>query len=112
MMVEACPSCHDASGVATIVDETTVRIDAFTYDGGAPDAYLYLGMEGSPLAETGIPLSGVLGAYDGETITIRLPHGVTLADFDSIAVYCAQYNVIFALGIFERPSKASRANTL
>ena len=101
VMVEACTYCHDSSGIATVVDENTLRIDEFTYDGAAPDAYIYLSTEGAPLTETGIPLSAMLTrAYEGETVTFDLPEGVTLADFDSITVYCVRFDEVFASGVF------------
>lgn len=101
VMIEACGFCHDAGGVATIVDEDTLRIDDFTYDGNAPDAYIYLGMGEDTFKTDGIRLSAKLDRpYAGESLTFDLPAGVTLADFDTIAVFCYRYDEVFASGTF------------
>ena len=37
------PGDYDSRGIARIIDERTIQIDQFTYDGAAPLVYFYLG---------------------------------------------------------------------
>lgn len=94
---------HDVSGTATIVDDCTIRIDAFTFDGGGIDVRVYAGKDGDFDPPTGFPLSEDLRgrAFDGETYTVQLPVGRTLDDLDGISVWCVDVGVSFGDALFE-----------
>ncbi len=82
---------HNVSGLATIVDDCTIEITEFFYDGGGINVHVYAGNElRFHEREGGFSIkSGLLGtAYFGGTLTITLPDDVTLDDFDSISIWC------------------------
>ena len=65
-----------------IIDENTLKIEDFTYDGKGPDAFFYVGESGSPSgAGTMVPYpegsgtDAVLTKADMLDITLRLPAG-------------------------------------
>lgn len=96
------PGAHRAEGVATIVDERTIRVDYFTYDGTAPAVYFYLG-ETDTHGDfvRGIPIGPELErAYDDETVTVQLPEGQTLDGYGAISVWCAEFDVNFTSASF------------
>lgn len=100
-MPEACGHCHDTSGVAVIVDERTIQINDFTYDGSDVDVYVYVGATGVNLKEYGFRISEELKVpYNGESVQFTLPDDVELEDFDYVAVYCYRYDEVFAGGTF------------
>lgn len=82
---------HAVSGTVTVIDDRTLQITNFNYDGGGPSVFFYLGSDGNYTSGIG---SGIIGpelsgrAYNNETITLTLPDGVTLEDFNSISVWC------------------------
>ena len=68
---------HDIAGHVFAIDERTLRIEGFTYDGEAPDAFIFAGIQGNrpeSLASAGIILSvlfdGKYYAYDDYTAPI------------------------------------------
>lgn len=91
---------HDVAGMARIVDDCTVVIDSFAFDGGGINIQIYGGLGGN--YSEGISLSGNLRgmSFMGETFTITLPEGVTLDDFDGISVWCVPVGVSFGDGQF------------
>jgi len=89
-------------GEATIVDENTIRIDNFTYSGGGPDVRVFLGMDGNYAA--GFPISGTIsgnGPYENETLTLTLPPGKTLDDFNGISIWCTIFLQDFSSALFQ-----------
>lgn len=93
---------HGASGTVTVVDEQTLRIEAFTFDGGGIDVFIV----GSPDGDfaTGVKLSADLiraGGYRNETLTLPLPAGTTLDDVRHLSVWCETAAVSFADAAFE-----------
>jgi len=92
---------HSVSGTARIVDDCTIEIDNFTYDGGGLDVRVYAGSDltfQNPVILTGDLRR--LGGYTNETLSVPLPDGVTLNDVRAIAVWCTVVNVDFADGEF------------
>ncbi len=96
---------HDVAGTATIVDDCTIEIEDFVFDGGGINIQIYgaLGGEFDPApAGSGFSMSGnLLGqAFDGETLTVQLPADRTLDDIDSISVWCVPVGADFGSGDF------------
>ena len=65
---------HDIAGQVFAIDESTLRIEGFTYDGEAPDAFFFVGIQGArpeSLDSAGIilpvPFNGKYYAYDDLT---------------------------------------------
>jgi hypothetical protein len=92
---------HDVGGVATIVDDCTIRIDNFTFDGTGINVQIY-GGEGEDYAR-GFSVSGDIRratAYAGESITVQLPENLTLDDLDGLSVWCVPAGASFGDGQF------------
>lgn len=94
---------HDVSGTATIVNDCTIRVQNFTYDGGGIDVRVYAGVGGNYDPPVGFAISpNIKGqAFNGQTVTVQLPVGTTLDNLDGIAVWCTDVGVSFGDGIFE-----------
>lgn len=68
---------HGVSGTAQIVDDCTIEIRDFRFDGGGLDVHVYGASD--PAFQSGIVLSDDLrrlGGYAGETLTVHLSDGV------------------------------------
>lgn len=92
---------HDVGGVATIVDDCTIRIDDFTFDATGINVQIY-GGEGEDYAR-GFSMSGDIRratAYAGESIMVQLPENLTLDDLDGLSVWCVPAGVSFGDGLF------------
>ena len=71
---------YDVSGTVYVVDEDTLKIEDFNYNGKGPDAFFYVGESGGPSgAGTMVPYpegsDTVLTKADKIDITLRLPTG-------------------------------------
>lgn len=81
---------HDVEGRAAIVDNCTIELRDFHYDGGGLDVRAI----GASLAgdfNSGVVLTADLRRptrYAGETLRIPLPVGVTLNDVQKLSIWC------------------------
>lgn len=94
---------HDVAGTATIVDDCTIQITGFAFDGGGIDTRIYLGLNGEfrdTFGGFGISPNLVGTAYFNNTVTFTLPAGRSLDDFNSISVWCVPVGVSFGTGFF------------
>jgi mono/diheme cytochrome c family protein len=97
---------HQVSGTAVIVDDCTVRVDDFVFDGGGIDVRFYGGVGGN--YETGYSMSEQdlrrAGGYDGtEVVYAQLPENRTLDELDGISVWCVPVAASFGDGLFREP---------
>ncbi|TWT88300.1 Electron transfer DM13 [Pseudobythopirellula maris] len=99
---------HNVSGSLTVIDDDTLRVDDFTYDGGGIVVYFYLGAEDSGVAynnglEIGPQLKGT--SFDGTEgpFEIDLPAGETIGDWNAVSVWCVTAGVSFGSGEFVPP---------
>ncbi len=95
---------HKVSGTAEILDDCTIQVTEFNYDGTGLDVRFYGGIGGNFAA--GFALSDDLlraGGYTDETMTLTLPDGVTLSDLDGLSVWCVDVGVDFGSGTFAAP---------
>ncbi len=94
---------HDVEGTATIVDDCTITIEGFNYDGGGIDVQVYAGLNGD--FRNGFSISEDLyrpgEPYVNETLTLTLPAGKSLDDLDGLSVWCVDVGVSFGDGTFE-----------
>jgi hypothetical protein len=96
---------HAVEGTVTIVDERTLQVDHFTYDGPAPAVYFYLGAEDTNIAFTNglsVPPQ-LIRDYNDESLTLTLPAGETLDGYNAVSVWCADVRVNFGSGTFFPP---------
>ncbi len=94
---------HQVSGTATIVDDCTIDITGFSFDGGGIDVRFYVGSDGRfRESQGGFAISeDLVGiAYADNTLRLTLPPGKTLDDFNSISVWCVAVGVSFGTGFF------------
>ena len=92
---------HDVSGTVHVIDDCTLEIRNFHFDGGGVDVRV-IGSTDTDF-ENGYTLSENLlrDAYSGETLTVSLPNGVTLDDFEHLSVWCTAAGVSFGDGQLE-----------
>jgi len=93
---------HQVAGTATIVDDCTIQLDDFSFDGGGIDVHLLGGTDNTYSSPVGIDLSiNMVGtAFDGGSAEVRLPTGVTLDQFDGLSVWCVPVGFDFGSGQF------------
>jgi len=91
---------HRVEGVATIVDDCTIRIDAFSFDGGGINIRVY-GGDGEFL-QSGFSMSDNLlnQVFNNDTLTVKLPSDRTLDDIDRISIWCVPVRTSFGDGVF------------
>jgi len=99
---------HDVSGTVSILDPSTLLIEDFTYDGGGPAVYFYLGTEESQSAfEAGLSIGMLLSGpgYDGTQLPfeVDLPAAETMEGWNAISVWCEAVYANFGSGTFAMP---------
>lgn len=94
---------HQVQAVATIIDERTVQVEHFTYDGAEPLVYFYLGGNNSNEAFlTGLPLPPLLDrAYIDESLVLTLPVGETLDKYTALSVWDATLSENFGSAVLK-----------
>jgi mono/diheme cytochrome c family protein len=95
---------HQVSGTAVIVDDCTVRVDDFVYDGAGIDVRLYGGLDGDYARGFSMSEKDLRRAqgYDGsEPLYAQLPEDRTLDDIDGISVWCVPVGASFGDGLFQ-----------
>ncbi len=96
---------HGVKGNATVVDDCTIVIDSFFFDGGGIDVQVYAALNGQ--YNGGFSISGQLYnfpiGYANDTIELTIPEGHSLDDIDGIAVWCVAVGVSFGDGLFAPP---------
>jgi len=95
---------HDVSGRAEIVDDCTISIPDFTYDGEGVDVRFYVALDDD--FESGRAISeDLLGRpHDAEPITLPLPEGITLDEVGWISLWCVAFSADFGSGEFVPPA--------
>ncbi|XP_063988735.1 protein Skeletor, isoforms B/C isoform X1 [Diachasmimorpha longicaudata] len=95
---------HGIRGTVYAIDETTMFIKGFSYDGTAPDAFFWIGDSQRPSPEGDIvPYPEnypgrdppVLKAYNNTDVILRLPQGKRIRDIKWLSVWCRRFTVDF-----------------
>ncbi len=91
---------HAVAGTATVIDDCTIHLDDFSFDGGGIDVHVFGGSDGN--YSGGVDLTGNLvgNSFDGGDAVIRLPGGVSLDQFDGLSVWCVPVGFSFGDGQF------------
>ena len=92
---------HDVSGTAEIIDDCTVEIRNFNYDGTGIDVRVYGGLDGD--YDNGFAMTDDLllpGGYQNEVIEATLPAGMTMDDLDGVSIWCVTVGIDFGSGTF------------
>jgi len=96
---------ENVSGTVSILDENTIQVDDFTYNGGGISVYFYLGTsETNSAFSSGLKIGDQLVGtfYDGtqDPLVIDLPGANTLEGYNAISVWCEVAHVNFGSGTF------------
>ncbi|KAK6632847.1 hypothetical protein RUM43_012586 [Polyplax serrata] len=93
---------HDIEGVVYAVDDSTIFVKGFTYDGTAPDAFFWIGKTPRPNPD-GIILPHpenytgrdppILKSYYREDVILRLPVGKRLRDMKWLSIWCRRFTL-------------------
>jgi mono/diheme cytochrome c family protein len=94
-------NAHAVAGTATIVDDCTIRLSDFSFDGGGIDVHVYGGHGGDYATGPDLSVNMVGTAFDGGEALVRLPEGVTLDDFDGLSIWCVPVGFSFGDGQFQ-----------
>jgi hypothetical protein len=88
---------HNVSGKATIIDDCTIEISQFSYDGGGPDVYFYGAIDHEYTSVDAFPMGQKLNGkiYDNARILIKLPQNKSLDDLNGLSVWCTEFQANF-----------------
>ncbi len=88
---------HNVAGKATIIDDCTIEISQFDYDGGGPEVYFYGAIDHKYDETSAFPIGEKLSGqeFNNGEITIKLPLNKTLDDLNGISVWCVDFNANF-----------------
>ncbi|MFC3120072.1 DM13 domain-containing protein [Agaribacter flavus] len=97
---------YEVAGTVTVIDGCTLEVTMFTYvDGGAPKVQFYTGNNlnfvGANSYGLGPNLEGK--TFREETIVLSLPEGRSVNDFNSLSVWCVDFNVDFGSTVLRAP---------
>ncbi|MEP1382702.1 MAG: DM13 domain-containing protein [Paraglaciecola sp.] len=96
---------HSVSGMATVIDDCTLKITQFNFDGAAPNVRFYGGINGNFADSEAFAIGERLDgrSYTNETILLELPEGKFVDDFDSLSVWCVAFSADFGNLRLEAP---------
>lgn len=94
---------YGVSGKAEVVSGGLVRLTDFRASGTAPGLDVRVGKHADP--RRSFTVLRVLGrqSFSGATLDLALPPGVDLDAFDTVNVWCYEFDVTIAEGRFARP---------
>jgi hypothetical protein len=99
-------SFHDVAGTAVLVDEETLEIRDFVYDGGGINARVFLVVDGAPFTRDIELTDNLVGTpFDGETLTLDLPPEAFEFDWNALTLWCIPAAVSFGEGTFNPPEE-------
>jgi len=88
---------HNVAGTATIIDDCTIHVTNFDYDGGGPAVYFYAAtdfqFDGADAFAVSNDISGP--EYENYEFVLTLPSNKTLDDLNTLSVWCVQVGVDF-----------------
>ncbi|GLX78757.1 hypothetical protein tinsulaeT_20970 [Thalassotalea insulae] len=88
---------HNVSGRAEIMDDCTIKVTEFSYDGGGPEVYFYAAIDHQYSEAEAFPISQAINGmpFNNDEMILRLPNGKTLDDLNGISVWCVDFNANF-----------------
>jgi mono/diheme cytochrome c family protein len=96
---------HQVSGTATIIDNCTIEVTQFNYDGRGivVQAYTGQGRNFNSRAAHAISENLVGTAFADATVQFSLPDDLSLDEFGALSIWCVEVGVSFGDGIFAAP---------
>lgn len=99
--VELSSLAHGVSGTVTVVDDCVIEVTNFNYDGGGPSVYFYGATDRNYSGDSFIIGQRLNGQrWVNDTIRLPFPEGKTLDDFNSLSVWCSDFNANFGDAFF------------
>jgi len=88
---------HGVAGTLTVVDDCTLIVSDFVYDGLGPSVLFYAGNDRDYFsgAVFYFPFRLHGNRFEGDSLRLKIPEGQSLDDFDSLSVWCFDFNVSF-----------------
>lgn len=88
---------HNVAGKATIIDDCTILISQFYYDGGGPEVYFYAAQNHQYASDSAFSVSSRISGsvYDNDSLTLKLPNNSTLDDLTGLSVWCVDFDANF-----------------
>ena len=88
---------HNVSGKATIIDDCTIEITQFSYDGGGPDVYFYGAKNHQYANEEAFPIGQQINGktFYNASIMIKLPQNISFDDLSGLSVWCVDFAANF-----------------
>jgi len=86
LLGELSNQAHGIAGRVHYVDERTLRVSGFRYDGTGPDAFFYVGRDGKPNGVDGVLIQYPYGTptplreAEGDFVTLTLPEGIVASE--------------------------------
>lgn len=92
---------YGISGTVTIISDCEIEISNFSYNGRGPNVSVYAGINGN--FETGVNMSANLNGrrFNGETLNLFLPDGASFNEFNSISIWCFEFDIDFSSASFQ-----------
>jgi len=87
---------HGVSGTVTVLNDCELEVTNFNYDGGGPSVYFYAAVDREYSSNSfiiGQQLNGKRWVND--TLRLPIPEGKSLDDFNSLSVWCYDFNANF-----------------
>ena len=103
--VDLSSRAHSVSGTARVVDDCTIEISNFSYDGGGlADVFVYGGVGGNYFSNGFAIGDNLFGrSFNNQTLTISLADESVLDRFNGISIWCVRASISFGDGIFHNP---------
>lgn len=91
---------YGISGLVTIISDCEIEISNFTYNGRGPNVSVYAGINGD--FDNGVNMSENLNGrrFNGETLKLFLPEGSSFNEFNSISIWCFEFDIDFSSASF------------
>jgi len=88
---------HDVSGKATILDDCTIKITEFYYDGGGPEVNFYAAVDHEYGSDNAFSISQIINGtvYNDAEFTLRIPDNKSLDDLTGLSVWCVDFSANF-----------------
>lgn len=88
---------HGVSGTLNVIDNCTLQITNFNYDGLGPDVFFFAGVSQDFVSPGYFQFDRRLNGtvFNNATIILELPEDKTLDDFNSLSVWCIRFGVSF-----------------
>lgn len=105
------PGFHDVSGTAHIVNNRTIELRNFNFDGGGIVVEVWLSSTGSFKTDYISISDDLFGtAFTNATLSLTIPEGTDLDDVNYISIWCVAANASFGDGPFLHPKVGQSAS--